>query len=119
MNFLKKFYYKTLKYDLVNKFLYENTKIIPQIEKIILNFGCKTSDLKTLSTSTLALELITSQKGNLTRTRHNNILLKIRKGHPVGCKVTLRKKKSFEFKTFYLCFFVEFKHYLFQLLHNN
>nr|YP_010133814.1 ribosomal protein L5 [Fistulifera saprophila]QWM93304.1 ribosomal protein L5 [Fistulifera saprophila] len=99
MNFIEKFYSKTLKYDLINKFLYKNTKTIPQIEKIILNFGCKTSDLKALSTSALALELITNQKGTLTLTKHNNVLLKIRKGHPVGCKVTLRKKKSFAFLT--------------------
>ena len=99
MNFIKKFYYKTLKYDLINKFLYENTKTLPRIKKITLNFGCKTSDLKTLSTSALALELITNQKSILTITKHNNILLKIRKGHPVGCKITLRKNKSFEFLT--------------------
>lgn len=99
MNFIKKFYYKTLKYDLINKFLYENTKTIPQIEKITLNFGCKTSDLKTLSTSALALELITNQKSTLTLTKYNNILLKVRKGHPVGCKVTLRERKIFEFLT--------------------
>lgn len=99
MNFIKKNYYRTLKYDLINKFVYENTKTIPKIEKITLNFGCKTSDLKTLSTSALALELITSQKGTLTLTKYNNILLKIRKGHPVGCKVTLREKKIFTFLT--------------------
>lgn len=97
MNFIEKFYSKTLKYDLINKFSYENTKKIPRIKKIILNFGCKTSDLKALSTSALALELITNQKSALTLTKHNNVLLKIRKGQPVGCKVTLRKKKSFEF----------------------
>lgn len=99
MNFLKKFYSKTLKYDLINKFVYKNTKTIPQIKKIILNFGCKTSDLKTLSTSALALELIGAQKSTLTLTKHNNVLLKIRKGHPVGCKITLRKNKSFTFLT--------------------
>ncbi len=99
MNFIEKFYYKTLKYDLINKFLYKSTKTIPQIKKIILNFGCKTSDLKALSTSALALELIANQKNALTLTKYNNVLLKIRKGHPVGCKVTLRKKKSFEFLT--------------------
>jgi ribosomal protein L5 len=64
MNFLEHFYLKTLKYDLSNRFLYKNTKELPKLKKIILNFGCKTSDLKQLSASLLALELITNQKVN-------------------------------------------------------
>jgi large subunit ribosomal protein L5 len=95
MHFIENFYIKTLKYDLVNKFLYKSTKKLPVIKKIILNFGCKTNDIKYLAASLLALELITNQKSSMTLTRHSNILLKIRKGNPTGCKVTLRKKKMF------------------------
>jgi large subunit ribosomal protein L5 len=97
MNFLEHFYLKTLKYDLSNKFLYKNTKELPKLKKIILNFGCKTSDLKQLSASLLALELITNQKSKLTITKYSNIFLKIRKGNPTGCKITLRKNKLFNF----------------------
>ena len=97
MNFLEHLYFKTLKYDLLNKFLYKNTKKIPKIQKIILNFGCKNNELKNLATSLLALELVTKQKGALTTTKYSNLLLKIRKGNPVGCKLILRKEKIFKF----------------------
>lgn len=90
MHFLQSFYSKTLKYDLINKFVYKNTNVIPKVKKIILNFGSKTSDLKQLASSLFVIEWITNQKGILTKTKKSNISLKIRKGSPVGCKVTLR-----------------------------
>jgi large subunit ribosomal protein L5 len=97
MHFLEHFCEKTLRYDLANKFFYHSTKQLPRLEKIILNFGCKTTGIKGLATSLLAIELITGQKGILTVTRHSNILLKIRKGNPAGCKVTLKKRNMFLF----------------------
>jgi large subunit ribosomal protein L5 len=56
-----------------------------------------TTGIKGLATSLLAIELITGQKGILTTTKHSNIFLKIRKGNPAGCKVTLRKENMFSF----------------------
>jgi large subunit ribosomal protein L5 len=97
MHFLEHFCGKTLKYDLANKFFYNNTKQLPKLEKIILNFGCKTTGMKNLATSLLAIELITGQRGVLTATKHSNILLKIRKGNPAGCKVTLKRESMFLF----------------------
>jgi large subunit ribosomal protein L5 len=94
---LKKFYKKTFKYDLVNKFVYFSNKKLPYIRKIVLNFGCKTSDIKQLISSVLALELIVSQKGILTTIKRSNAFLKVRKGNPVGCKLTLRKDKMHDF----------------------
>lgn len=101
MYFLEKFYNKTIKYDIINKLMFNNTKKLPKIEKIILSFSYKTTDLKVLSSSLLALELITNQKGTITKAKKSNILFKIRKGSPIGCKITLRKKQfySFLFKT--------------------
>ena len=49
MHFLENFYFKTLKYDLINKFIYKNTTKLPKLKKIILNFGSKTADIKQLS----------------------------------------------------------------------
>ena len=95
MHFLEHFYFKTLKYDLINNFMYKNTTKLPEFKKIILNFGSKTADLKQLSSSLLALELITNQKGMLTTAKKSNILLKIRKGNPTGCKLTLQKYNLF------------------------
>lgn len=97
MHFIEHLNVKTLKYDLANKFFYKKTKKIPEIKKIILNFGCRTTEIKLLSASLLALELITSKKGKLTTTKRTNVVLKIRKGNPTGCKITLQKKQMFHF----------------------
>jgi large subunit ribosomal protein L5 len=99
MNFLEIFYIKTLKYDLINKFSYSTIKKLPKIKKIVLNFGCKTTEINYISKSLLALELITNQKGIVTINKRPNMLLKLRKGNPTGCKVTLNKFKMFNFFT--------------------
>ena len=83
--------------NLLNKFLYDKIEDVPRLKKIILNFGCKNSEIKNLAASLLALELIGVQKSVLTRSKRANILLKIRKGHPVGCVVVLKKDKMYDF----------------------
>lgn len=103
MNFLNYFHYKTIKYDLINKFNYNKTKNLPKLKKIILNFSCKNTQIKNLASSLLALELITLKKGNLTITSKSNILLKIRKGNPVGCKVVLQNHRMFTFLERLIC----------------
>jgi len=97
MHFLEYFYLKIFKYDLLNKFKYNKLKNLPKLKKIVLNFNCKSLKLKILSSSLLALKIITSKKGKLTLTKKPNILMKIRKGNPVGCKVVLRKHEMFNF----------------------
>jgi large subunit ribosomal protein L5 len=97
MQFLENFYIKILKYELINKFFYYNTNQLPKIKNVTLNFGCKTADIKELASTLLALKLITNQKGKLTTTKHSNIIFKIRKGNPTGCKVTLSKFHLFNF----------------------
>ena len=97
MHFLTKFYNKNLKYELINKFIYNKSDNIPKLKKIILNFGCKTADLRHLSSSLLAIELITNNKGIMTQTKKANILFKIRKGNPTGCKVVLSKFNAYNF----------------------
>lgn len=97
MYFLNYFYKRTLKFDLINKFYYLNLKKLPELKKIILNFSCKTTELKSLATSLLALELVAKQKGILTVSKRPNLLLKIRKGNPAGCKLSLRKSSMLNF----------------------
>ena len=97
MNILESYYEKTIKYDLLNKFLYDRIENIPQLKKIVLNFGCKSFDIRNLSVSLFSLELITGRKGVLTKSKRANILLKIRKGNPVGCIVILKKNKMYDF----------------------
>jgi len=96
MYFFKKFYLKTIKYILINKFIYKKLQIIPKLKKIVLNFSSKTTDMKKLFTGLLALELITNQKGILTNTKTFITSIKIRKGNPVGCKLTIQKNKIFK-----------------------
>ena len=63
-----------------------------KLKTIILNFGYKKSSFKRLISGLLALEFLTSTKGQLTRSKHLHILLKIKQGNPVGCKIVLKKK---------------------------
>lgn len=88
---------KIVTYDLVNAFLYQNIKQLPKLEKITLNFGYPKSKLKNLLSGLLALEFITSKKAKITKSRHLNIFLKIKKGNPVGCKIILKKSTMYFF----------------------
>lgn len=97
MHFLEYFYKRILKYELINKFSYKNSKNLPIIKKIVLNFSSKNPNIKILVSNLLAFNLITNQKGILTTTKKSNIALKIKKGNPIGCKITLRNKKIFYF----------------------
>jgi len=97
MYFLENYYQNVIQYDLINKFQYKTTKNLPQLQKIVVNFGYKNSNMKILASSLLALELITSKRGIITTSNSSHILLKIRKGNPVGCKVILKKTLMYNF----------------------
>jgi large subunit ribosomal protein L5 len=91
MSFLEVYNGRVIKYDLVNTFLYQNLTQMPRLEKVIVNFGYPKSKLKNLISGLLALEFLSSKKGKITKSRHLNIFLKIKKGNPVGCKLVLTK----------------------------
>lgn len=97
MTILENYYKKVIKYDLINKFSYTQINEIPQLKKIILNFGCKDSEIKSIASALLSLELISTKKGSIVRSNRANILLKVRKGNPVGCVVVLRNDNMYEF----------------------
>lgn len=84
MNVLGNYYRKIIKHDLINKFFYCNLKNIPELKKIILNFGCRSFVIKNIAASLLALKLITTKQGTIIKAKRANILLKVRKGNPVG-----------------------------------
>ena len=96
MNFFEKYYKNVIKYDLMQKFKYKSVKNVPKLKSMILNIGCKTSDFKRLTSSFLSLQLITKKKSKILRSGKSNILLKIRKGDPVGCGIILRKQHMFK-----------------------
>ena len=99
MTYLTDYYNKTLKYELINKFYYTKINNLPKLKKIILTFNCKTDEIKKISTSLLALELLIFQKAIITTTPKTNLFVKIRKGSPIGCKVTLQKNLLLQFLT--------------------
>lgn len=97
MNILENYYTKIVRRDLINKFSYTHLSQIPQLKKIIINLGCKNSDIKSIAPALFSLELITAKRGFLVKSKRSNVLLKIRKGNPVGCIVVLKKKQMYEF----------------------
>ena len=94
LNFYNKY---IINYDLLNKFSYKYITELPKINSIIVHFSLKKTDLKLLITYLSALKLITNQKGVIILSKNPNIILKVKKGTPVGCKITLRRKKMLEF----------------------
>lgn len=97
MYFLENYYQNIIQYDLINKFQYKNLQNLPKLQKIVLNFGYKNSNIKILASSLLSLELITTKRGVITKANNSHILLKLRKGNPVGCKVILKKTLMYNF----------------------
>ena len=95
MNYIKSYFNSVVKYDLINKFYYTILDKIPEVHKIIVAFRLKGLNVKQLSATLLALELITSKKGRFIVARKGNLFLKIRKGFPTGCKVILQKKEMY------------------------
>ena len=92
MNVLENYYKKIIRYDLINKFFYRNLNDIPELKKIILNFSTQN-----IAASFLILELITGKQGTITKSKRTNILLKIRKGNPIGCIIILKKTSMYCF----------------------
>jgi len=85
--------------NMVSRFKYENSMQVPKLLSIALNMGigdAKTNSKK-LESAIKEIELITGQKPVVTKSKSDISNFKIRKGYPVGCKVTLRSSKMYEF----------------------
>lgn len=78
---------------------YANIMAVPRLEKITVNMGVgeAVSDKKMLETAQQELALITGQKPAITRARKSIAGFKVREGWPIGCKVTLRGARMYEF----------------------
>ncbi|WHQ47234.1 MAG: 50S ribosomal protein L5 [Candidatus Midichloria sp.] len=96
---LEKHYLSVILPSLKKKFGYKNIMQVPRIEKVIINMGIKdaASDSKIIDQVISELMLITGQKPVLTKAAKSIAAFKLRKGMPIGCKVTLRKKIMYEF----------------------
>jgi len=85
--------------ELSKKFGYKNSLEAPRLQKIVLNMGVGIGgqDIKILENATKDLSLIAGQRSVMTRAKKSIANFKIRKGLPIGCKVTLRGARMYEF----------------------
>ena len=99
MTRLEKFYKDNVVPKLVEKFGYENIMQVPRITKITLNMGVgeAVGNKKILENAVADMTKIAGQKPITTNARVSVASFKIRDGWPIGCKVTLRRAKMFEF----------------------
>ena len=96
---LKNFYTTTVVPSLMEQFNYASIMEVPRIEKITLNIGLgeAVADKKVMEFALADLTKIAGQKPVVTKARKSIAGFKIREGYPVGCMVTLRKDKMYEF----------------------
>ncbi len=92
-------YLKTIRPQLVQQFGYKNSLQAPRLEKIVVNMGVgeATTDGKKVDAAVAELALITGQKPVVTLSRKAIANFKLRRGLPIGCKVTLRGTRMYEF----------------------
>ena len=85
--------------EMIKKFSYTNKMQVPQLKKIVLNMGIGegAADIKIIEKAVEELAQITGQKPIICRAKKAIANFKIRDGQPVGCKVTLRRLKMYEF----------------------
>ena len=99
MSRLKEQYENEIKDALVKKFGYKNPMEIPKLDKIVVNMGVGEAkeNAKLLEAAVKDMETITGQKAVTTKAKNAVANFKIREGMPIGCKVTLRGEKMYEF----------------------
>lgn len=96
---LKDFYKDTVVKQLTEQFGYKSAMEVPRISKITLNMGVgeAVADKKIMENAVGDLEKISGQKVVVTKAKKSVAAFKIRDGYPVGCKVTLRRERMYEF----------------------
>ncbi|MCQ8782437.1 50S ribosomal protein L5 [Mangrovibrevibacter kandeliae] len=96
---LKQVYNETIRKQMQDQFSYGNVMQIPRLDKIVINMGVgeATGDSKKPTVAAEDLAQIAGQKPVITRARNSIAGFKVREGMPIGCKVTLRKDRMYEF----------------------
>ncbi len=99
MTRLKEFYKNEIVDGMTKKFGYKNVMEVPKLNKIVINMGVGEAkeNSKLLDAAVKDLEIIAGQKAVITRAKKSVANFKIREGMPIGCKVTLRGEKMYEF----------------------
>jgi large subunit ribosomal protein L5 len=96
---LKEIYNKEIVPALVKQFGYKSTMQVPRIAKIVLNMGVgeAIADKKILENAVADMQKISGQKPVITKAKKSIAVWKIRTGYPIGCMVTLRQERMYEF----------------------
>lgn len=96
---LKEKYLKEVVPNMMKEFSYKNVMQVPRIQKIVLNVGLGEAiqNIKLLDAVQKELSMITGQKAVVTKAKKSIAAFKLRKGVPIGCKVTLRGNRMYEF----------------------
>jgi large subunit ribosomal protein L5 len=96
---LKEIYNKEIVPALVQQFGYKSAMQVPRIEKIVLNMGVgeAIADKKILENAVADMQKISGQKPVITKAKKSIAVWKIRTGYPIGCMVTLRQERMYEF----------------------
>ena len=99
MSRLRELYDNEIVEAMTKKFGYKNVMQVPKLNKIVINMGVGEAkeNAKALETAVKDMETITGQKAVITRAKNSVANFKIREGMPIGCKVTLRGEKMYEF----------------------
>ena len=99
MSRLKDQYQNEIVDAMMKKFGYKNKMQVPKLDKIVVNMGVGEAkeNAKILEAAVKDMETITGQKAIITKAKHSIANFKIREGMAIGCKVTLRGEKMYEF----------------------
>ncbi|MDJ0803553.1 MAG: 50S ribosomal protein L5 [Desulfobacterales bacterium] len=101
MSELKQFYETEVAPKLMERFGFKNPMQVPRLEKIVLNMGLGEAiqNIKILDSAAEELRVISGQKPVITRAKRSIAAFKLREGMPIGCMVTLRRAKMYDFYT--------------------
>ncbi|MBW8785286.1 MAG: 50S ribosomal protein L5 [Novosphingobium sp.] len=96
---LRKRYDEVIVQQMTERFGYKNRLEVPRIDKITINMGVGegTQDRKKVQTAAAEMELISGQKPVITKAKKSIAQFKLREGMAIGCKVTLRRERMYEF----------------------
>ena len=99
MSQLKEFYEKEAVPELIKAFNYKNAMEVPRLKKIVLNMGLGDAiqNIKLLDSAAAELKIIAGQQPVITRAKKSIAAFKLREGMPIGCMVTLRRARMYDF----------------------
>lgn len=99
MSRLRETYKSEIVDAMIKKFEYKNAMEVPKLEKVVINMGVGEAkeNVKVLDSAIKDLEIISGQKAVVTKAKKSVANFKLREGMPIGCKVTLRGERMYEF----------------------